>query len=136
MMPSTLYETVTDRLLVAMKNRDQPRKDILRFLKGKMDLIYPLTDEAATKMIRSLLNDAKENPTGFTETDLSEMSNLVPPLLAVDQTLALLGEDLIEGVRAAKAHGQAVGIVMKALKGQPLDSGVVSSIVTKLRENP
>ena len=133
-MPS-IYETIKDRMVVAMKAKDQPRKDIFRFLKGKLDQMDKPTDEAATKLIRSLLKEAEANPGSFSVLEVQEMNDLVPALLDLNQTLALLTDEVKESVRTAKAEGQAMGVVMKTLKGHPVDAEVVKYIVLKLRES-
>lgn len=132
---SQIFETVKQRITLATKARDQPRKDIYRFLKGKMDLLPKLDDETATKVIRTLLKDAKENPTQFSPLEVAEMESLVPALFDIDQTLAALDEAARESIRSAKADNQALGLAMKTLKGKPVDSEIVRYVVTKLREN-
>lgn len=130
---SQIFETVKQRITTATKARDQPRKDIYRFLKGKMDLLPKLDDESATKVIRNLLKDAKENPTQFSELEVTEMNSLVPSLLDFDQTLAALDETVREAIRTAKSDGHAQGVAMKNLKGKPVDPDNVRSIVSTLR---
>lgn len=133
-MPS-IYETIKTRMVLAIKNREQARKDLYRFLKGKLDQVDNPTDEVATKLIRSLLKEAEANPGCFTGEDMQEMRDLVPSLLDLQQTLALLSEEVQGSIRTAKAEGQAMGLAMKNLKGQPVDAEVVKYIVLKLREN-
>jgi hypothetical protein len=132
---SKIFETVKERITIAIKARDQPRKDIYRLLKGKMDLLPKLDDETATKLVRTMLKDAKEYPEAFTPLDVVEMKSLVPELFDIDQTLAALDEAARESIRAAKADNQALGVAMKNLKGQPVDSEIVRYVVLKLREN-
>lgn len=132
---SEIFETVKQRITQATKARDQPRKDVYRFVKGKLDLLPKLDDESAIKVIRTLLKDAKENPTQFTQLEVDEMNSLVPSLFDIDQTLAALDETAREGIRSAKADNQALGVAMKNLKGKPVDSEIVRYVVLKLREN-
>lgn len=128
----SIYESIKDRLTIAIRNRDQPRKDIFRFLKGRLDQTVGPTDEVATKLIRSLLNEAKENPTAFSAVEVAEMSDLVPSLLTEEKTLEGLVA-VLDDMAAAKNDGQAMGIAMKALKGLPVDSEIVKQIVARTR---
>ena len=137
---STIVEKLRDLRTSSMRSTDRKALSISRFLLGQFEQIskQPVSDEVATKIIRSYLTEAKTNPnTSFASEEIAVMESLVPELLSLEQVQEKLNgiDGAIDEIRAAESSGKATGVAMKHLKGLPVDGKTVAEFVKVLRES-
>lgn len=100
---TTIYDNIRHQMTTSMKNKDKPRINIFRFLKGNLDqLDDPQNDVAATKTIRSYLKQASLPNSCFDDYEVEVMKSLIPVLLNAEQTKALIFNDLEAKVMACE----------------------------------
>ncbi len=83
--------------------------------------------------MRGILKEAKAGPTTFSEAEIALLKEWVPPTLGPEQ----IAEALLpvrDQIKSAPKDGMAMGIAMKALAGQPVDSDDVKAAVASLRQ--
>ena len=118
-----------------MKTRDAVKTGFLRYWIAQLTLATgaEVADEEAVKKMRGILKEAKAGPTSFSAGELALIREWIPQSLSPEQiaeALAALGNQ----IKAAPKDGMAMGIAMKALAGQPVDSDDVKAVVTALRQ--
>ena len=83
--------------------------------------------------MRAVLKEAKAGPTTFSPPRSSSSRNGFPSTLTPEQ----IAEALVavrDQIKAAPKDGMAMGIAMKALSGQPVESDDVKAAVASLRQ--
>jgi uncharacterized protein YqeY len=123
------------KLTEAMKARDAVRTGFLRYWIAQLTLGTgaEMSEADAIKKMRGVLKEAKSGPTTFSPEELDLIREWVPPTLSREQ----VGEALApaaDQIKAAPKEGMAMGIAMKALAGQAVDSDDVKAAVAALRQ--
>jgi uncharacterized protein YqeY len=131
----TIIERMRAQLTQAMKARDTVKMGFLRYwiaqlTSGSGD---ELPEADAIKKMRSVLKESKAGPTSFSPAEIELIKEWVPPTLSREQ----ISEALVvvrDKIKAAPKDGMAMGIAMKTLSGQPVESDDVKAAVASLRQ--
>ena len=130
----TIVQKMRVQLKDSMKARDAVRTNFLRYWIAQLTLgtgaEMPETD--GLKKMRSVLKEAKTGQTTFTPEEVVLLQDWVPPSLGPEQIAEALGP-VIEPIKAAPKDGMAMGIAMKALAGQQVESDDVKAAVAAIR---
>ena len=131
----TIVERMRVQLRDAMKARDAVKTAFLRYWIAQLTLATgaEAADTDAIKKMRGILREAKAGPTTFSEEELTLLREWVPPTLGPDQIAAALVA-VRDQIKAAPKDGMAMGIAMKALAGQQVESDDVKAAVASLRQ--
>ncbi|MGC8643697.1 MAG: GatB/YqeY domain-containing protein [Isosphaeraceae bacterium] len=131
----TIVQRMRAQLADAMKARDTVKTGFLRYWIAQLTLGTgaEVSDEEAVKKMRGILKEAKAGPTSFSAEELALIRDWVPPSLTPEQIAAAL-EGVHDKIRAAPKDGMAMGIAMKTLAGQPVDSDDVKAVVASMRQ--
>jgi uncharacterized protein len=123
------------QLTQAMKARDTVRTSFLRYWIAQLTLGTgaEMAEADAIKKMRSVLKEAKSGPTTFTPEELALIREWVPPTLSPDQIAAALAP-VAEQIKSAPKEGMAMGIAMKTLAGQQVESDDVKAAITAIRQ--
>lgn len=142
-----LVDDVRAQMIQAMKDKDQPRRDILRVALGDMESTETrqgsaVTDEQALKIIRKLVKSnqetiaAKDDPEtkATLANEIAILETLLPKSLSVEDIVGALA-DQADAIRAAGNDGQATGVAMRHLKqsGASVQGKDVSEAVRIIR---
>ncbi len=142
-----LIDDLKARLTVAMKERDDLVKNILRLALGEMQTAEaragrPVTPDETVAIVRKLIKSNEETRRATTDTTRNDelrrenevLMALLPASMTVEEIAAALAPEA-EAIRAAKNDGQATGVAMKAMKaiGRPFESTDVGKAVTQIR---
>jgi uncharacterized protein len=123
-----LVDELKKRITLAMKDRDEVAKDVLRVALGEIQTQEHrankvMSDEEGAAVVRRLIKSNEETlalSTGERATTLRReidiLSALLPKRMTIDEIATALGAQR-EAIRAAKSEGQATGLAMKHLKG-------------------
>jgi hypothetical protein len=87
----------------------------------------------AIKKMRGVLKEAKAGPTTFTPEELALIKQWVPANMSPEQITEALAPVAAQ-IKAAPKEGMAMGIAMKALVGQLVDSDDVKAAIAALRQ--
>jgi uncharacterized protein len=130
----TFVQRMRAQLAESMKARDSVRTNFLRYWIAQLTLGTgaELADADAIKKMRGILKEAKAGPTSFSEAELALIREWVPPALSLEQIEAALAP-VADQIKAAPKDGMAMGIAMKTLAGQPVDSDDVKQAIAALR---
>ena len=130
----TIVERMRAQLREAMKARDVVKTSFLRYWIAQLTLATgaEVADADAIKKMRGILKEAKAGPTTFSDAEIAMLKEWVPPTLAPEQIAEAL-VPVCDQIKAAPKDGMAMGIAMKALAGQPVDSDDVKAAVASLR---
>ena len=79
-----------------------------------------------------MLKEAKSGVTTFSPEELALIREWVPPTLTPEQIAEALAP-VAEQIKAAPKEGMAMGIAMKALAGQQVESDDVKAAIAALR---
>jgi uncharacterized protein YqeY len=131
----TIVERMRAQLREAMKARDAVKTGFLRYWIAQLTLGTgaEVADVDAIKKMRGILKEAKSGPTTFSEAELALLREWVPPTLSPEQ----IAEALVtvkDQIKAAPKDGMAMGMAMKALAGQAVESDDVQAAVASLRQ--
>ncbi|MGA8349357.1 MAG: hypothetical protein WB773_16330 [Isosphaeraceae bacterium] len=131
----TIVERMRAQLREAMKTRDAVKTGFLRYWIAQLTLATgaEVADADAIKKMRGILREAKAGPTTFSEEELALLREWVPPTLGPEQIAAALA-CVRDQIKAAPKEGMAMGIAMKALAGQQVESDDVKAAVASLRQ--
>jgi len=131
----TIVERMRAQLREAMKTRDAVKTGFLRYWIAQLTLATgaEVADADAIKKMRGILREAKAGPTTFSEEELALLREWVPPTLGPEQIAAAL-VSVRDQIKAAPKEGMAMGIAMKALAGQQVESDDVKAAVASLRQ--
>jgi len=131
----TIVERMRAQLREAMKTRDAVKTGFLRYWIAQLTLATgaEVADADVIKKMRGILREAKAGPTTFSEEELALLREWVPPTLGPEQIAAALAS-VRDQIKAAPKEGMAMGIAMKALAGQQVESDDVKAAVASLRQ--
>jgi uncharacterized protein YqeY len=130
----TITQRMRAQLTEAMKSRDAVRTGFLRYWIAQFTTGTgaEVSDADAIKKMRGILREAKSGPTSFSAEELALIREWVPAALTSDQIVAALAP-IAEQIKAAPKEGIAMGIAMKALAGQPVESDNVKAAIAAIR---
>jgi uncharacterized protein len=130
----TIVQRMRSQLSESMKARDSVKTNFLRYWIAQLTLGTgaEVADADAIKKMRGILKEAKAGPTSFSEAELALIREWVPPTLSLEQIEAALAP-VADQIKAAPKDGMAMGIAMKTLAGQPVDSDDVKQAITAFR---
>ena len=130
----TIVQRMRAQLAESMKARDSVKTNFLRYWIAQLTLGTgaEVADADAIKKMRGILKEAKAGPTSFSEAELALIREWVPPTLSLEQIEAALAP-VAEQIKAAPKDGMAMGVAMKTLAGQPVDSDDVKQAIAALR---
>jgi uncharacterized protein YqeY len=130
----TIVQRMRAQLAESMKARDSVRTNFLRYWIAQLTLGTgaEVADADAIKKMRGILKEAKSGPTSFSEAELALIREWVPPTLSLEQIEAALAP-VADQIKAAPKDGMAMGIAMKTLAGQPVDSDEVKQAIAAIR---
>ncbi len=131
----TIVQRMRERLRESMKARNAVQTQFLRYWIAGLTLGdgSEVADPEAVKKMRSVLKEAKAGQTTFLPEELELIKEWVPPTLSPEQVERALAP-VAEQIRGAAKEGMAMGIAMKALAGQPVESEDVKAAITGLRQ--
>jgi uncharacterized protein YqeY len=131
----SIVQRMREQLPKSMKARDAVRTNFLRYWIAQLTLGTgaEMPDDQAIKKMRGILKEAKAGQTTFSPEELALIREWVPATLGPDQIAEALAP-AADQIRAAPKEGLAIGIAMKALAGQPVDSDDVRAAVASLRQ--
>ena len=118
-----------------MKARDAVRTNMLRYWIAQLTLGNgtEVSDADAIKKMRGVLKEARSGLTSFSPEEIALIPEWVPASLSPEQIAAAI-EPVREAIKAAPKEGMAMGLAMKALAGQTVESDDVKAAVTAIRD--
>ncbi len=130
-----IVQKMREQLRESMKARDAVRTGFLRywiaqFVTGTGEEV---PDDQAIKKMRGVLKEARAGQTSFSPEELKLIEKWVPATLGREQIQEALAP-IADQIRSAPKEGQAMGIAMKHLAGQPVDADAVKAVVAGLRQ--
>jgi uncharacterized protein YqeY len=130
----TIVQKMREQLKASMKARDTVRTNFLRYWIAQFTLGTgaEVSDADAVKKMRGVLKEAKSGQTTFTPEEIALIQEWVPATLTPDQIAAAL-EPVRDQIKAAPKDGMAMGVAMKTLAGQPVESEDVKAAVAAIR---
>jgi uncharacterized protein YqeY len=130
----TIVKRMREQLRESMKAKDATRTNFLRYWIAQFTLGTgeEISDEQAIKKMRGVLKEAQTGRTTFSPEELALIRDWVPASLGAEKIKEILGP-VAESIRSAPKEGVAMGIAMKALTGQAVDSDDVKAVVAELR---
>src|SRR3954470_10675897 len=130
----TIVQKMRGQLRESMKARDAVRTNFLRYWIAQLTLGTgaEVPDDQAIKKMRGVLKEAQAGQTSFSPEELTLIRDWVPPTLSQEQIQESL-TPVADQIRAAPKEGMAMGIAMKHLSGQPVDSDDVKAVIAGLR---
>src|SRR5437868_9099794 len=133
-MSLSIVQRMRAQLTESMKARDSVRTGFLRYWIAQLTLGTgaEMSEADAIKKMRGVLKEAKSGITTFTPEELALIREWVPPTMSQEQIAELLAP-VVDPIKAAPKEGMAMGIAMKALSGQQVDSDDVKAVVAALR---
>ena len=131
----TIAQRMRAQLGDSMKARNAVKTQFLRYWIAQLTAGtgIELPDDEAIKKMRGVLKEAKSGQTTWTPEELALLQEWLPASLGTDQIDAILA-GVADAIKAAPKDGMAMGIAMKALAGQPVDSDDVKAAVARLRQ--
>ena len=131
----SIVQRMRAKLGASMKARDAVRTQFLRYWIAQLTRGdgREMPDADAIKKMRGVLKEAKSGPTSFSPEELALILEWVPPALGLDQIAEALAPVAAQ-IKAAPKEGMAMGIAMKSLAGQPVESDDVKAVVASLRQ--
>ena len=131
----TIVQKMRVELKGSMKARDAIRTSVLRYWIAQLTLGTgaEMADADAIKKMRGMLKEAKSGQTTWSPEEVALISEWVPALLGPERIAELLAP-VADAIKAAPREGAAIGVAMKALAGQPVDSEDVRSAVASIRD--
>lgn len=131
----TIVQRMRAQLPEAMKARDALRTGFLRYWIAQLTLGTgaEMSDADAVKKMRGVLKEAKSGTTTFSDDELVLIRKWVPPSLSPEQIAERLAP-VADQIRAAPKEGMAMGIAMKSLAGEAVDSDDVKAAIASIRQ--
>jgi uncharacterized protein YqeY len=131
----TVVQRMRAKLGESMKARDAAQTQFLRYWIAQLTLGdgTEAPDAEAFKKMRGVLKEAKSGQTTFTPQELAFIQQWVPPSLSREQVAEALAPVAAQ-IKAAPKEGMAMGLAMKALGGQVVESDDVKAVVAGLRQ--
>ncbi len=130
--------TIVQRMRVALKDsmkaRDAARTNFFRYWIAQLTLGTgeEMAEADAIKKMRGVVKEAKAGQTSWSPEEIALIGEWVPASLGPDQIKEALAP-LADQLKAAPKDGMAMGLAMKALAGQPVDSDDVKAAVASIR---
>jgi uncharacterized protein len=130
--------TIVQRMRVALKDsmkaRDASRTNFLRYWIAQLTLGTgeEMADADAIKKMRGVVKEAKSGQTTWSPEEIALIGEWVPASLGPDQIKEALAS-VADQIKGAPKDGMAMGLAMKALAGQPVDSDDVKAAVASIR---
>jgi hypothetical protein len=117
-----------------MRARDATRTQFLRYWIAALTLGNGLEmgDNEAIQKMRGILKEAKGGTTAFSPEEIALLQEWVPANLSPEHIAEALAP-VAEAIKSAPKEGMAMGVAMKSLAGQPVDSQDVKAVVAKIR---
>jgi uncharacterized protein len=130
----SIVQRMRSQLAEAMKARDTVRLGFLRYWIAQLTLGTgaEMTEADAIKKMRGVLKEAKSGLTTFTPEELALLRDWVPATLNAEQINEALAA-VADQIKAAPKEGMAMGIAMKTLAGEHVDSDDVKAAIAALR---
>jgi uncharacterized protein YqeY len=130
-----IVQEMRAQLTEAMKAKDTVRTQFLRYWIAQLTLSSggEVPDSEAFKKMRGVLKEARSGQTTFTAEELKLIEQWLPAVLTRDQVSAALAS-VADQIKAAPKDGMAMGIAMKSLSGQPVDSDDVKAVIAAIRQ--
>jgi uncharacterized protein YqeY len=130
----SIVEKMRSQLAATMKARDTVRLNFLRYWIAQLTLGTgaEMSEGEAIKKMRGVQKEAKSGVTTFSAEELALLNEWVPALLTTEQINEALAP-VAEQIKAAPKDGMAMGIAMKSLAGQQVDSDDVKAAIAALR---
>lgn len=130
----SIVQRMRAALKESMKARDAFRTNFLRYWIAQLTLGTgeEMADAEAIKKMRGVVKEAKSGQTTWTPEEVALIGEWVPASLGPDQIREAL-EAVAGPIKAAAKDGMAMGLAMKALAGQPVDSDDVKAAVAAIR---
>jgi uncharacterized protein len=134
-MSTSIVQRMRTQLTESMKARDAFRTGFLRYWIAQLTLATgaEMSEADAFKKMRSVLKEAKSGVTTFSPEELALIREWVPPTLTPEQIVEALAP-VADQIKAAPKDGMAMGIAMKALGGQQVESDDVKAAIAALRQ--
>jgi len=131
----SIVQRMRGKLGESMKARDAVRTNFLRYWIAQLTLGTgaEMPDADALKKMRGVLKEARTGQTTFSPEEIILLQDWLPPTLTSEQIHAALAA-VAEPIRTAPKEGMAMGIAMKALAGQAVDSDDVKAAVAAIRQ--
>jgi uncharacterized protein YqeY len=133
-MSMSIVQRMRTQLTESMKARDALRTGFLRYWIAQLTLATgaEMSESDGIKKMRSVLKEAKSGVTTFSPEELALIREWVPPTLTPEQIVEALAP-MADPIKSAPKEGMAMGIAMKALAGQPVESEDVKAAIAALR---
>lgn len=130
----SIARRMRDALKDSMKARDAVRTNVLRYWIAQLTLGSgaEMEDLDAIKKMRGVLKEARTGQTSWSPEELAVIAEWVPASLGPEQVAEALAP-VADAIRSAPKEGMAIGVAMKALAGQPVDSDDVRAAVASIR---
>jgi uncharacterized protein YqeY len=130
----TIVQRMRAQLTESMKARDTVRTGFLRYWIAGLTLGTgaEMSEADAIKKMRGVLREARSGPTTFSPEELALLREWVPATLTADQINEALAP-IADQIKAAPKEGMAMGIAMKTLSGQQVESDDVKAAVLAIR---
>jgi uncharacterized protein YqeY len=130
----TMVQRMRTALKDAMKARDAFRTNFLRYWIAQLTLGTgeEMPDADAIKKMRGVVKEAKSGQTTWSPEEVALIAEWVPASLTPEQIAEAL-TPVTDQIKAAPKEGMAMGLAMKALAGQPVDSDDVKAAVASIR---
>jgi uncharacterized protein len=131
----SIVQRMRAQLAETMKARDTVRLGFLRYWIAQLTLGTgaEMPEADAIKKMRSVLKEAKSGPTTFSPAELALIREWVPATLTAEQITEALAA-VADQIKAAPKEGMAMGIAMKTLAGQQVESDDVKAAVAAIRQ--
>ena len=133
----TIVQRMRAALKDSMKARDALRTGVLRYWIAQLTLGTgeEMPDADAIKKMRGVIKEAKSGQTTWKPEEIALIQEWVPASLGPDQIAEALAA-VSDQIKAAPKEGMAIGLAMKALAGQPVNSDDVRAAVAAIRGEP
>jgi uncharacterized protein YqeY len=130
-----IVQRMRAKLAESMKARDAAQTRFLRYWIAQLTLGdgTEMADADAFKKMRSILKEARSGQTTFTPQEIDFIQQWVPPSLSRAQVAEALAP-VAAPIKAAPREGMAMGIAMKALAGQAVETDDVKAVIAELRQ--
>jgi uncharacterized protein YqeY len=130
----SIVQRMRAQLPAAMKAHDTVRLSFLRYWIAQLTLGTgaEMSEADSIKKMRGVLKEARSGVTTFTPEEIALISEWVPAALSVEQIREALAP-LADQIKNAPKEGMAMGIAMKTLAGQPVESDDVKTVIAAIR---
>ncbi|MDR3638439.1 MAG: GatB/YqeY domain-containing protein [Isosphaeraceae bacterium] len=131
----TVVQRMRAKLGESMKARDAAQTQFLRYWIAQLTLGNgtEMPDSEAFKKMRGVLKEARSGQTTFTPQELELIQQWVPAALTREQVAAALAP-VASQIKAAPKEGMAMGLAMKALGANLVESEDVKAVIAELRQ--